>query len=127
MAGQYDRKRFIARLLLLSAAQIDGNQGSTNTSCACHAANMTFEQSNRQKQRNKHTPYVVDSGPDSQCRASNSCCYYCPKANPIAWMELGVLPMILHQDRSGTVSKDELCALMREYANKTKASKSSNS
>ena len=68
MAGQYDRRRFIARLLLLSAAQINGNQGSTNTSCACHAANMTFEQSNRQKQRNKHTPYyVVDSGATLHC------------------------------------------------------------
>ena len=67
MAGQYDRRRFIARLLLLSATQINGDQGSTNTSCACHAANMTFEQSNRQKQRNKHTPYVVDSGATLHC------------------------------------------------------------
>ena len=62
MAGQYDRRRFLARLLLLSAS-VDGGQGSTSLNpCACHAARVTFEESNREKQRRKHTPYVVDSG-----------------------------------------------------------------
>ena len=67
MAGQYDRRRFLARLLLLSAS-VDSGQGSTSlNSCACHAARVTFEESDREKQRRKHTPYVVDSGATLHC------------------------------------------------------------
>ena len=67
MSGHYDRRRFIARLLLLSASQADGGQGSTGN-CACFAANMTFDKlSNRDKQRKQHTPFVVDSGATLHC------------------------------------------------------------
>ena len=59
MAGKYDRQRFLARLLLLSAAQSDGSQGSTSF-CACHTANMTFGKTDREKRCKTHTPYVVD-------------------------------------------------------------------
>ena len=67
MSGHYDRRRFIARLLLLSASQAGGGQGSTGN-CACFAANMTFDKlSNRDKQRKQHTPFVVDSGATLHC------------------------------------------------------------
>ena len=66
MAGKYDRQRFLARLLLLSAAQSDGSQGSTSF-CACHTAKMTFGKTDREKRCKTHTPYVVDSGATLHC------------------------------------------------------------
>ena len=67
------RRGFIARLLLFSASQLDGVQGSTT--CGNCAANMTFgtalESSNvvkdREQRRQLHTNYVVDSGATLHC------------------------------------------------------------
>ena len=80
MVGKYDRQRFIARLLLLSAFQSDADQGSTSgsTGCNCcgnsaigsfHVANMTsgLTGPNRDSRRKTHTPYVVDSGATLHC------------------------------------------------------------
>ena len=36
MGGRYDRQRFLARLLLLSAFNSDGDQGSTSGSTGCN-------------------------------------------------------------------------------------------
>ena len=67
------RRGFIARLLLFSASQLDGVQGST-TSGNC-AANMTFgtvleaskKVKDREQRRQLHTNYVVDSGATLHC------------------------------------------------------------
>ena len=67
------RRGFIARLLLFSASQLDGVQGSTT--CGNCAANMTFgtalESSkvvkDREQRRQLHTNYVVDSGATLHC------------------------------------------------------------
>ena len=80
MGGRYDRQRFLARLLLLSAFNSDGDQGSTSGSTNCngcgnfaigsfHVANMTsgLTGPNRDSKRKTHTPYVVDSGATLHC------------------------------------------------------------
>ena len=67
------RRGFIARLLLFSASQLDGVQGSTT--CGNCAANMTFGTAleaskvvkDREQRRQLHTNYVVDSGATLHC------------------------------------------------------------
>ena len=77
------RRGFIARLLLFSASQLDGVQGSTT--CGNCAANMTFGTAleaskvvkDREQRRQLHTNYVVGTVKTGCMDPTTSSCFCC--------------------------------------------------